>query len=498
MGQWGPIIFALAYFVILIGLANFYTHKKAKNLEGFMYGGRSVTWGLVALTLSLIPHGSGHTMSLWESSTTMGVSVYWWAIIAGGVFIPMLMLWFGPWVRKTGADTIAEVMEKLYGSKMRYVQGAINIASWTGITMAETIAIGGAIYALSGGQLPLFPWCIIIAFLLLVCYVVFGGVLELVWVSTINAVVMTIGSYLSLFFIGLWLTANAAGWDGVVQAYSAVDKSWMLNMFNFSPDIITKVIVPVTVLHVAACSVAQGMYSPMLAAKSDADCRKGFYICTLSNIITAFPWTIMAIIGMTLPQFASAGGKLVVFQLAMAALPKWLYGLLIVSLLAAVLSAGAGQVFGNATVLVNDFLKRALFPKMSDETRMKLMKPGIVFIALLAVIPAFFAPVLFPVFIWCFSFGIPVFVIFVYGLVWKTSKSAAWITLIVAIVIDFWWTFATPAWATTSFWGLNMYPVTVVSFVLGTILFAVLPGEKGYLKRIHDNKSSQVDINAVC
>ena len=177
----GPIIIALVYFAILIALANFYTHKKAKGLEGFMHGGKSVSWAFVALTLSLLPHGSGHTMSLWESSSVLGVAVYWWPIVAGGIFIPILMLWLGPWVRATGSETIAEVMEKLYGPRMRYMQGALNIASWTGISMAETIAIGGAIYGLSDGRLPLFPWCIIIAFLLLVCYVVFGGVLELVW-----------------------------------------------------------------------------------------------------------------------------------------------------------------------------------------------------------------------------------------------------------------------------------------------------------------------------
>lgn len=494
MGQWGPIIGALLYFVILIGCANFYTHKKIKNIDDFNTGGRTVTWALVAITLSLVPHGSGHTMSLWESSNVFGVAVYWWAIIAGGAFIPILMLWLGPWVRETGAETVVEVSEKLYGIKMRYMHAAINVASWTAITMSETIAIGGAIYGLSGGLIPLFPWCIFIAFALLVCYVIFGGVLELVWVSTINAVVMTIGSYLSLFFIGLWLTANAAGWDGVVHAYAAVDQLWKLNMFNFSPGVIYEVIIPVTVLHIAAASVAQGMYVPLLAARSDEDCRKGFFICTLSNVITAFPWVIIAIVGMTLPQFAAAGSKLVVFQLAMAALPGWLYGLLLVSLLAAVLSAGAGQVFGNATVLVNDILKRAVFPNMTDETRMKLMRPMIILVALLAAVPALFAPILFPVFLWAFSLSIPIFVIFIYGLVWKTSQSAAWITVIAATIVNFWWTFATPSWAQGP-WAINMYPVTVVAFVLGTILFAILPGESGYLSRLRAAKAN-VSISA--
>lgn len=488
----GPIIFALGYFAVLIIVAHAFTHKQTKSIEGFMRGGGNVTWVFVAVTLSLIPHGSGHTISLWESSATMGVSVYWWAIIAGGAFIPLLLMWFGPWVRSTGCETISEVMGKCYGSRMRYMHAAINVASWTGITMGETIAIGGAIYALTDGRVPLQPWGIVIAFLLLVCYVVFGGVLELVWVSTINAIVMTIGSFLSLFFIGLWLGANAAGWNGVVEAYQAVDQAWKLNMFNFSPDVIYNIVLPVAVLHICAASVAQGMYAPVLAARSDADCRKGFWICTLSNVITAFPWVIIAIVGKSLPMFKNDDNKLVVFDLALKTLPNWLFCLLIVSLLAAVLSAGSGQLFGNSSLIVNDIIRGALFPKMSDATRLKLMRPVIIIVALLAAVPAFFAPVLFPVFMWCFSFGIPVFVIFIFGLTWKTSKPAAWITLLAGLSVDFWWTFATPSFIPSdSPLALNMYPVTIVSFVLGIILFAVMPGDKGLLRRNKENKAAE-------
>jgi SSS family solute:Na+ symporter len=487
----GPIIFAIAYFAVLIILANVYTHKKVKTIKDYTQGGNTVTWGLVALTLSLIPHGAGHTLGLWEASAAFGVAQYWWAIIAGGAFIPLLMLWFGPWVRETGSETIAEVMEKLYGKKMRIAQAAINVGTWTGITMSETIAIGVTIFALSGGSVPLFPWCIIIAFLLIVCYIIFGGVLELVWVSTINAIVMTIGSYMSLFFIGLWLTANAAGWDGIVDYYNKIDQGFKFSLLSFSPDLLFQTILPVTILHIAACSVAQGMYSPLLAAKSDQDCRKGFILCTLSNVITAFPWVIIAMVAMAFPAFnqGADAAKTCVFGLASTSLPSWLFALLAVSLLASVLSAASGQVFGNSTVLVNDLLKRACFPNMKDETRLKLMRPAIVVVALLAAIPALFAPIIFPVFLWCFSFGIPVFIIFIYGLVWKTSRSAAWVTLVAALIVDFWWTFWTPAWA-PGYWGLNVYPVTLVSVVLGTIMYAVLPGEKGYLRRMREAKKA--------
>lgn len=481
--MWEPLIIAVLYFVVLIGLANYFLHSKVKTVTDFAMAGKALPWVLVTLTLALIPHGSGHTMSLWESSSVLGAAVLWWPIIVGGIFIPIMMFWLGPWVRRLGVETIPEAMGMLYGDKMRTIHCVIQVSTWTAITMAEILATAGAIYGLCGGLVPYNPGCIGIAFVLIIAYVIFGGVLELAWISTINAVVMTVGAYLAIFFLGGWLAANYNGWEGVLQSYAAVDQAWKFDLFNFTPELLFQVIIPVAVLHITACGVAQGMYIPLLSARSDEDCRKGFMYCAITNVVTAFPWVIIAMAGMAVPALAEIGPKLIVMEVGLKTMPQWVYALLMVSLLTSVLSAGSAQVMGNANVLVNDIFKRVLKPDMSDETRMKLMRPTIVFVGLLATVPAFFAPIIFPVFLWAFSFGIPLFIIFLFGLVWKTSKPAALITVIVSYIVNFWWTFATPAWAQGP-WALNMYPVTVCSIVLGVIAFAILPGKPGLLQRL--------------
>ncbi|HXP98193.1 MAG TPA: hypothetical protein VN809_15880, partial [Telmatospirillum sp.] len=104
--MWTALIVAVLYFLVLIGLANYFLHSKIKTIQDFAMGGRSLTWGLVTLSLALIPHGSGHTMSLWESSAELGAAVYWWPIIVGGAFLPIMMFWTGPWMRELGVETI--------------------------------------------------------------------------------------------------------------------------------------------------------------------------------------------------------------------------------------------------------------------------------------------------------------------------------------------------------------------------------------------------------
>ena len=92
----------------------------------------------------------------------------------------------------------------------------------------------------------------------------------------------------------------------------------------------------------------------------------------------------------------------------------------------------------------------------------------------------------FNLFLWVFSFGMPVFIVFIIGYNFKVSKSAAWITIIVSYVVDCIWTFLPmekilhlPA---GSIWGMNLYATMVVSLVLGIVLHLVLPGTQGWKK----------------
>lgn len=485
-----PAVYAIAYFAVVVFGSYFFFRGKIKTMDDFTKGGQTLNWAMVSCGLALIPLGSGHTMSLWEASAGLGASVLFWPVIVGGVFLPLLMLWFGPWIRELGANTFPEVMEMLYGKNMGYLHGCVNIASWTGICMAETLAAGGAIYGLTGGSIPYFPWCIIIAFVLIMLYVIFGGILQYAMVSVINSIVMILGSFLSMILVGSWITAHAMGWEGVTDFYSNAGELWKLEIFRFSPALLFQIIIPVSVLHITAAAVTQGMYIPLLAAKSSSECRKGVFLSALINGMASFPWVIMALIAMSIPAFAAAGAKLSVINMAIATLPAPVIGLLMICLLAATLSTGSSVMLGNATILVDVIIKRACFPNMTSETQLKLMRPALVLCGLLACVPALFVPMIFPVFLWCFSFGIPIFVVWIIGMLWKINRTAAWITVLVTYLVNFIWTFATPSWAPQPF-DLNMYPVTLCSIVLGVGLNLLLPGEIGLLKKVRADKKRQ-------
>ncbi len=474
---------ALAYYVILIAVVGYWAKKRVKSAADFAKASSGLSWVMVAFGFTLIPLGAGHTISLWEAAPGLGASVMWWGIITGGIFLPMMMLWFGPWVRQTGLNTMPEIMEHMFGAKYARMQAGVTVATWTGIGAAETTATAVGIYGLTGGALPLFPWCILIALVLIVAYVYLGGMLQMVWLNIVNAIVMILGSYLAMFMLTGWLAANAGGWEGIQQVYNSMGQaSWLMNV-DFSPGVLKNIIIPVAILHCFACAVAQNMNSPFFAARTDADCRKGIFIGAGINCLASIPWIVMALCATVIPAVISkldpaSAAKVAPIQLALDALPAPIVGLLVISLLAATLSTGGATVMANANVLTNDIIKRAWRPNMSDKTKLKTMKISILICALLFAFPALSNAIIFPIFLWCFTFGIPVFVIYFMGLKFSISKSAAWITTLVAFAVNFIWTFATPAFVGDGFWSANVYPVTLVSIVLGVILPLVMPDRK--------------------
>jgi SSS family solute:Na+ symporter len=129
----GPLLFAIIYFALLIFVVGCLLRNKIKTMEDFAMGGHSLSWPLVTFGLCLVPLGSGHTLSLWEASAGLGAAVVWWSIIVGGTVLPLLMLWYGPWLRDLKVETFPEVMDRLFGSNMRYLHAAVNVSSWTGI-----------------------------------------------------------------------------------------------------------------------------------------------------------------------------------------------------------------------------------------------------------------------------------------------------------------------------------------------------------------------------
>lgn len=500
------LVIAVAYFAVVIVIATLYSKRKVKNASDFANAGGALGWVQVTFVFVLAPLGSGHTMSLWEKAAGgglwgeafdgIGAGAMWWAIGAGAIFLPIAMLFIGPLYRKIGAPTAPAALQRMFGSKIGWFHAAFQTMTWTGIGASETVATGAAIYTLcnaSGIALPLF-WAIIIGFVLIVCYVLFGGMLQMAWLNIINAIVMLICSYLAVVVLGIdylhragvleAIGANSTGWSAIAEIWSNQGHASMLTQFGTLglPPVWLGVIIPVIVLHLTAGAVSQTMMQPFFAAKDTSACRKGVFIGCGINILSSLPWIFLAIAAVVannaglLPDTISANGLTAVPLIAQEGLPTGVIGLLMVALLCATLSTGGGIVLANGNVIANDIWIQCVKPNMSEKGKTTCNRVCVI-IAGLMLLPGALIMMnefVFNLFLWVFSFGMVIFVVLLIGYNWKISRTATWISIIVCYIVDCVWTFCDMGpilggiWP--GVWSMNLYATMVFSIVVPIVL----------------------------
>jgi SSS family solute:Na+ symporter len=481
-----PIIITIAYFGFLSIFFGLKAKKKISDGKQFFTAAGQMGWFAVMCTFTLSPLGGGHTTSLWQMQAGMGVSVAWWGILSGGIFVPIFMLWFGPMFRKLKVQTFPQALGKVFGPKIKIINTSIAPAGWLGITMSETLGIATAIYCLSGGRLQFAPHCVLIAAVLIVIYIWFGGMLQAGYMNIVNAVVLIVGSYIAVGYVGTWLPG---GYDSVAQTYAAAGEAWRTNLFDFSPGAVFGVIIPCLLLCVFSVSSEHAMYQPMLGAKSSKEIRKGTLLSGLINSMAAVPFVILGMTGTSIAAIAAKEPLLSVPELALQALPPVLIGVLMVALLCALLSTASGMVLSIAHVVSEDIIEPLQKVKLSGKKQIWMGRILVLVVTLAAALPALKVSLIMPLFFWCFSLSLPIFINYLIGMVWKINRKAAWINLIASLAVNCWWTFALPAWCPPTF-NFSFYPVFVTTVVLGVVLNLILPGEKSMLRQIKEQEKA--------
>ena len=198
---------------------------------------------------------------------------------------------------------------------------------------------------------------------------------------------------------------------------------------------------------------------------------------------------------MAIPAFAKDGAKLSVPTLAISALPAWMRGILMISLLSATLSTSSQLILATTHMIVHDIFKKAVSPNMSDKTFLTLTRVMIFVCALLVAIPALrvLNQDVMSIFFWTFSFGIPVFGVYLIGMVWKVNRDAAWITMIAGYGANFLWTFI-PKLVLFLPEQMrqcpNVYATIIATLFVGIVLNLVLPGQPGYIHQMKEAESN--------
>jgi len=484
-----PIIIALVYFGFFSIFFGLRAKRRVSTSKDFFTASGQLGWVAVMCTFALTPLGGGHTSSLWQAQAGMGMGAAWWGITSGGFMIPIFLLWFGPMFRKLKVQTFPQALGKVFGPKAKIYNSCVAPAGWLGITMSELLGTATAIYCLSGGRLAFTP-CVFIAALLFIIYIWFAGMLQASYMNIVNAVMLILGGFVAVLFLGFELPN---GYQGVQEAYAAIGQGWRTNLFSFTPTLIWGQIIPCIILCLFAVSSEHCVYQPMLAARDDDTIRKGALSGGLINAMACLPFVIMGVVAWSMPEVAGDNALLCLPNLALAYLPPVMIGVLMVALLCALLSTGAGLVLSISHVISEDLIKPCSKKKLSPKGQVWQGRIVCLIVTLAAALPALKIEMIIQLFFWCFSLSLPIFICYLIGMLWKVNRTAAWINLIASLAVNFWWTFACPSWCPPNF-TLSFYPVFVVTVGLGVILNLILPGEKGLLRQIKEQEGLKAAV----
>ena len=355
----------IGIIITLLGITivGIYSGKNIKSSLDFSTGGRNARYPLIVGTILGTAAGGASTIGTAQLAYVYGFSA-WWFTLGAGIGCLILGLFFVKPLYQTGSDTVPEMLSEEYGG----ASGAISSAFVSLGIFLNIIAQVLSAVALLTSMFNINPnFAAIISMALMACYVVFGGVwgtgmvgiakLILIYISVITAGFLALKGgggyfgfkealpafpYFSLFGRGVW-TDIAAGFSVVIgmlstQTYiQAVVSGKTIRESKIGALISSFLIIPI-----GLASIFIGMYMRLNYPNLDP--------------ASAFPTFVMNIMN------------------------PWMGGIVLATLLVAVVGTGAGLALGVGTIFTKDIYKNYINKKADDKQLLKVTRIMIIVI----------------------------------------------------------------------------------------------------------------------
>ncbi len=354
--NWQLIIIIL-YFALTMAIG-ILASRKTKSSDSFVGAGMGV-FAIVCVACGQWLGGTA-TTGCSEAGYNFGLSG-WWYTIANGVGMLMMGLFFAEKYRKYGEVTIPGIIEKVVGPKSRTVCSVLLIFVMIAVGLSQMIAAGKLGQSLLGMNFNLS--CCIFAVIFIV-YTMSGGM---------DSVEATNKLHIGFMYFGVILAVILAiremgGWGTFRETLDAVDAENSTNHFSMT-GIGTSEVVSQIVASVLSAGAAQASIQPVLAAKNPKVAKKA---CLLSVLVVVPFGLFTTLLGMSARAevqqglLVTADAKSAYTDLIMHFSPI-VGGIILASILAAILSTIAPIILAAATMFTKDIYQRRLKPGASDK-----------------------------------------------------------------------------------------------------------------------------------
>ena len=349
----------IAYILLILGIGIYSAKFSSKGLGEFFLGGRSMNKFVVALSAVASGRSSWLLIGFTGMAFVKGASAIWAA--AGYVTVEFLMfLYAAPKLRKQtevkNDITIPDYFESRFNDKshiLRLISSIIIIVFMTAYISAQFVG-GGKAFASSFGTSN--STGIILTALIVLIYTMLGGFLAVSLTDVIQAFFMLF----ALFVLPVITIINFGGWEKVMQAVS-----------NINPELLDPFAIGTGAL---IGFLGIGLGSPgnphilvrYMSIKDPSELKFSAYVGTFWNATMAFAAVIIGIAGRAyFPTAASLPGgdaeNLYPF-LAQTHLHPVLFGIVIASILAAIMSTADSMLLVSASAVIRDIYQKIINP----------------------------------------------------------------------------------------------------------------------------------------
>ncbi len=474
------LVAVLLYELILIGSVGYWITRQ-KSAEGhvdaeFTLGGRQLTVPLVAATLALTVLGAPHIMGIFEMAWNMGATALWFSI-AHVILLAVVCLSTGLWVRRSGVNSVPQLLETLYSPGIRMLVSCVMAGSIFGVLTLETQGLAILLSAMTGWEIK---YAAIAGGVLGVLYVVLAGIKEVGWINVINAVLM----YVSVIAATIFLALNLPGGDfsSVADFYTASGEEHMLTIFG-PPELLWTFAFGLVVALIFSQPANQPLLQICMSAKSEKTIIRALWIAAPVNGLFGVFICVIGLTAKSLPEFNPLGPKIAATTMLVQMLPTWLVIFLIGSFMAAILSSFAMTALAPATIFSNDIYKRFYNPGATEQEITKVTRIVIAVLAAVAILVGSVLPTILASVGWVLAWLMPVLWLIVSGLFWKRTSAGAAITLVTVWVINTLWSFThLPDWLQMVDVP-NSYVMLVTTIATGTVTNLIFAGRPGYFTK---------------
>lgn len=411
----------LLYFALTIAIG-LYAKKRSKTADSFHGAGLGVIMCVVAGTGEWL--GGTSTTGVSEYGYLFGISGAWYTI-SNSIGIIILAIFFAKLYRSLDTVTVPGIIERFIGIDARIISSILLTFVMIAVGTSQMIAAGTLGVSVLGLN---YDASVIIFGLGFIIYTLAGGMSAVVYTNFIHLIAMYGGILLALFLVG----KDVGGISAVTAALPDSYTSW----FSIGPSKVSSWIIA----SILGACTAQAGIQPILAARDKKVARKAAFITALVvapfGICTAF-------LGMAAKvKFPGIDAKQALPTLMMDLQPL-AGGIVLASIMAAVLSTVSPIILASGTMVTKDIYQRVLKP---DATDVQVLKMSRITTAAAGIICSVVALLLYgstrvlDIVYFAYSIRGALFVVLLFGIYWKkTSTKGANYAMICTCIAGIFW-----------------------------------------------------------